>query len=152
MITEAAKRGSVSQLAKFLLHWHSNWNFPTHLLALHFYGLSRILAQNWDAHSNCEWHLPFSEYRIKHIVYRIIRIIHIIHIIREVWLSSYFYADIAASYVPVYANQTWSFPHMILSTGPQSLVNLRTSSIYCVLSTCFIHFMYTDLFLVSCLK
>ena len=53
---------------------------------------------------------------------------------REVRLSSYFYADIAASYVPVYANQTWSFLHMILSTGPQSLVNLRTSNIYCVLS------------------
>ena len=64
---------------------------------------------------------------------------------REVWLSSYFYADIAASYVPVYANQTWAFITWFLSTGPQSLVNLRTSNIYCVLSllcilifTCFI--------------
>ena len=51
-------------------------------------------------------------------------------------LTVVFHTDIAASCVPVYANQTWSFLHMILSTGPQSLVNLRTSSTYCVLSTC----------------
>ena len=51
-------------------------------------------------------------------------------------LTVVFYTDIAASCVPVYANQTWSFLHMILSTGPQSQVNLRTSSTYCVLSTC----------------
>ena len=38
-------------------------------------------------------------------------------------LTVVFYTDIAASCVPVYANQTWSFLHMILSTGPQSLVN-----------------------------
>ena len=53
-------------------------------------------------------------------------------------LTVVFHTDIAASCVPVYANQTWSFLHMILSTGPQSRVNLRTSSmsyvIYCVLS------------------
>ena len=35
-------------------------------------------------------------------------------------LTVVFYTDIAASCVPVYANQTWSFLHMILSTGPQS--------------------------------
>ena len=56
-------------------------------------------------------------------------------------LTVVFYTDIAASCVPVYANQTWSFPHVILSTGPQSPVNLRTSNIYMY----FIHFMYTDL-------
>ena len=38
-------------------------------------------------------------------------------------LTVVFYTDIAASCVPVYANQTWSFLHMILSTGSQSLVN-----------------------------
>ena len=60
-------------------------------------------------------------------------------------LTVVFYTDIAASCVPVYANQTWSFLHMILSTGPQPLVNLRTSSIYCALSICSIHFMCIDL-------
>ena len=38
-------------------------------------------------------------------------------------LTVVFYTDIAASCVLVYANQTWSFLHMILSTGSQSLVN-----------------------------
>ena len=38
-------------------------------------------------------------------------------------LTVVFHTDIAASCVPVYANQTWSFLHMILSTGSQSLVN-----------------------------
>ena len=56
-------------------------------------------------------------------------------------LTVVFYTDIAASRVPVYANRTWSFLHMILSTGPQLSVNLRTSNIYMY----FIHFMYTDL-------
>ena len=60
-------------------------------------------------------------------------------------LTVVFGIDIAASCVPVYANQTWSFLHMILSTGPQPLVNLRTSSIYCALSICSIHFMCIDL-------
>ena len=60
-------------------------------------------------------------------------------------LTVVFYTDIAASCVPVYANQTWSFLHMILSTGPQPLVNLRTSSIYCALSICSVHFMCIDL-------
>ena len=60
-------------------------------------------------------------------------------------LTVVFYTDIAASCVPVYANQTWSFLHMILSTGPQPLVYLRTSSIYCALSICSIHFMCIDL-------
>ena len=60
-------------------------------------------------------------------------------------LTLVFYTDIAASCGPVYANQTWSFLHMILSTGPQPLVYLRTSSIYCALSICSIHFMCIDL-------
>ena len=66
--------------------------------------------------------------------------------IREVCLSSYFYADIAASYVTVYANQTWPFPHMVFTYWSSVPVTFRTSSIYCVLSICSIHFMYIDLY------
>ena len=59
-------------------------------------------------------------------------------------LTVVFYTDIAASCVPVYANQTWSFLHMILSTGPQSSEPLYQQHLLCFIYMC-ISFMYIDL-------
>ena len=67
-------------------------------------------------------------------------------------LTVVFYTDIAASCVPVYANQTWSFLHMILSTGSQSLVNfvpvsptvfyLHVYPFYVYIDLCSFHIKY----------
>ena len=59
-------------------------------------------------------------------------------------LTVVFYTDIAASCVPVYANQTWSFLHMILSTGPQSSEPSYQQYLLCFICM-FISFMYIDL-------
>ena len=58
---------------------------------------------------------------------------------RESWLTVVFDTDAAASSPPVYANQTQTFAYVYFTFWSQSQVNLRTSSIYCVLSTFFIH-------------